>query len=74
MAVMMAESTCNPSAANRTDRHNGCMGSFGLFQIACYDGEVFDPEQNVAIAWKKYQARGWQPWGAYTSGAYKKYL
>ena len=85
MAVMEAESTqngihCNPSAANMNDVHkdiNGnviCIGSFGLFQISCHSGQVYDPEKNVEIAWQKYQARGWQPWGAYTSGLYLKYL
>lgn len=74
MAVMEAESGCNPNSANLNDKHNGCMGSFGLFQIACYDGQVYDPAKNIAIAWEKYKKRGWQPWGAYTSGAYKKYL
>lgn len=83
MAVMEAESTqfgihCNPNAANWNDQHyvNGvlyCVGSFGLFQIACFDGQVYDPAKNIAIAYRKWQARGWQPWGAYTSGAYLRY-
>lgn len=62
MAVMKAESGCNPMAANLTDSHATCKGSFGLFQIACFDGQVFDPVQNVAIAWRKYVASGWRPW------------
>jgi len=85
MAVMEAESTykgisCNPNAANRTDVHRDsqgniiCIGSFGLMQISCHSGEIYNPEENIAIAWSKYQARGWQPWGAYTSGFYQKYL
>lgn len=74
MAIMRAESSCNPNAANTSDNHGVCMGSFGLFQISCHSGAVYDPAANVAIAWQKYQARGWQPWGVYTSGAYLKYL
>lgn len=74
MAIMRAESGCNPMAANLTDSHATCKGSFGLFQIACFDGQVYDPAQNVAIAYRKYKASGWRPWGAYTSGAYLKYL
>jgi hypothetical protein len=74
MAIMRAESSCNPQAANWKDKHNGCIGSFGLFQIACYDGQVYDPAENVAIAWRKYQKSGWQPWGSYTDGRYLKYL
>lgn len=68
LAVMKAESGCNPQAVNRTDNHGVCMGSFGLFQISCHSGAVHDPAQNVAIAWQKYSARGWQPWGVCTSG------
>ncbi len=66
--VMKAESGCNAQAVNRTDNHGVCMGSFGLFQISCHGGQIFDPAQNVAAAWSKYQARGWQPWGVCTSG------
>lgn len=68
MAVMKAESGCNTMAKNTTDNHGVCMGSFGLFQISCHSGAVYDPAQNVAIAYQKYQARGWQPWGVCTSG------
>jgi hypothetical protein len=74
MAIMQAESGCNPNAANWTDSHSTCKGSFGLFQIACFSGQVYDPAQNISIAYQKYQARGWQPWGAYTNGSYLKYL
>jgi hypothetical protein len=74
MAVMQAESGCNPQAANWQDQHSTCTGSFGLFQIACFDGQVYDPIQNIAIAWQKYQSRGWQPWGAYTSGKYLRFM
>ena len=74
MAIMQAESGCNPNAANWSDSHNICMGSFGLFQISCHSGQVYDPQENIRIAWAKYQARGWQPWGAYNSGAYLRYL
>lgn len=68
MAVMRAESSCNPQAHNTTDNHGVCMGSFGLFQISCHSGAVYDPAQNIAIAYQKYSARGWQPWGVCTSG------
>lgn len=74
MAIMQAESGCNPMAANLTDSHATCKGSFGLFQIACFDGQVYDPAQNVAIAYRKYKSSGWRPWGVFTSGAYLRYL
>lgn len=85
MAVMRAESTqnnipCNPNAANWNDTHRDiygnvvCTGSFGLFQISCHGGQIYDPAANIAAAWAKYEARGWQPWGAYTNGSYLAYL
>lgn len=80
MAVMQAESGCDPSSANLNDVHQDakgniiCKGSFGLMQISCHSGEVYDPERNIAIAWEKYKSRGWQPWGAYTDNRYKQFL
>jgi len=68
MNVMAAESGCNPMRDNMTDRHyaaNGtliCVGSFGLFQISCHSGRIYDPAANIAAAWAKYKGRGWQPW------------
>lgn len=62
MNVMRVESGCNPNAANLNDNHGVCIGSYGLFQISCHGGQIYNPEQNIAAAWSKYQARGWQPW------------
>ncbi len=74
-AVCMAESGGNTYAANYNDHHNGCTGSFGLFQIACiHAGASFDPVTNVAAANRIYSSSGWGPWGAFTSGAYLRYL
>lgn len=58
--ICMKESGGNQNAANWGDNHMswaGCKGSFGLFQINCSHGQVFDPEQNVAIAYSMY--KGW---------------
>lgn len=78
MAVMQAESGCNAYNENATDRHPTCLGSRGLFQIGCdstddYAG-MFNASENVAHAYSMYSTRGWSPWGAYTSGAYRRYL
>lgn len=62
MNVMRVESGCNPNAANLKDNHQVCIGSYGLFQISCHGGKIFDPAANVAAAYSKYSARGWQPW------------
>ena len=76
-AVCMAESGGNPNAINWNDQHNGCVGSAGLFQIACihtnYSHEL-DPQRNVQKAYEIYKRSGWGPWGAWSSGAYLKYL
>ena len=33
-----------------------------------------DTDKNLAVAKQKFEKRNWQPWGAFTSGSYKKYL
>lgn len=71
---MKAESGCNPYAANNKDNHRVCRGSFGLFQISCHDGKVFDPESNIRIAAQKRKTQGWRAWGVYKTGAYKRYM
>lgn len=76
-AVCMAESGSNPNAANIYDKHNGCTGSYGLMQIACIHTDYraeYDPEKNISKAYEIYSRSGWKPWGAYTSGAYLKYM
>lgn len=75
LAVMQAESGCNPAAANHADNHGTCIGSFGLMQLACFwTDNPHDPATNVAKAAEIYARSGWQPWGAYTNGAYLRYL
>lgn len=74
-AVCMAESGGNSNAANYNDNHGSCRGSFGLMQLACFwIPNPTDPEANIAKANEIYSRSGWKPWGAYTSGAYTKYL
>ena len=63
-SVMMAESSCDPQATNMNDNHGACVGSFGLFQINCTKGRLYDPAQNVLAAYNMYKARGsWADWG-----------
>jgi len=72
LAVMKAESGCNPNADNVADRHQTCMGSRGLFQIGCnstsFYARMFEPQWNMDAAWSIYSKRGWRPWGVCTSG------
>lgn len=75
-AVCMAESGGNPNAYNPEYHYWGdCNGSRGLFQVGCAHGwgSSFNPETNVKYANQLWAQRGWQPWGAYTSGAYLKF-
>ena len=83
MAVMQAESGCNPGAENWSDSHGSCSGSKGLFQLACfwpgalgYSYEsLYDPASNVEMAYKIYKrGNSWNPWGAYTNGSFRRYL
>lgn len=74
-AVCMAESGGNSNAANMNDNHGRCIGSFGLMQLACFwIPNPTDPNANMAKAYEIYTRSGWQPWGAYTSGKYLRYM
>ncbi len=68
IAVCNAESSGNANTSNLNDYHSfaGCRGSFGLFQINCSHGKVYDPVENIRIAAAMYQASGWKPWSATT--------
>lgn len=70
--VCNAESGGNSHIANMNDYHSfaHCRGSFGLFQINCSHGRVYDPTENVRIAYQMYQARKWAPW-SFTTCRYK---
>ena len=74
-AVCMAESGGNTNAANYNDNHGRCIGSFGLMQLACFwTDNPTDPHANMAKAYEIYKSQGWRPWGAFTSGAYLRFM
>ena len=78
MAIMAAESSCDPNQDTVGDGHPTCMGSRGLFQIGCDSTDnyaaMLNPKANVAQAYALYTHRGWKPWTVYKTGAYLKYL
>ena len=79
VAIAKAESGAKLKIdAYNPEAHKGCNGSYGVFQIACVhhraSEDLFDPAVNIKKARKIYLKEGWKPWGAYTSGGYKKYL
>lgn len=74
LAVMKAESGCNPNAVGDQFVIRGLYApSCGLMQIRTLQGrpsceQLKDPTTNVAWAWKLYQASGWQPWSVCKNG------
>jgi hypothetical protein len=70
--IMYAESGCNPKAPNLEDNHKVCKGSFGLMQISCDFGVLYDPVENIRVAYEeKYLVKNgkgevvgttWKPW------------
>lgn len=67
--IMYQESRCNPNAQNRTDVHKLCIGSYGLMQISCDQGIIYDPAYNIKIAYEeKYKKGGWKHWSVCKNG------
>lgn len=72
LAIMRAESGCNPTTVSHTNDH-------GLFQIhkglQTFGKDIYNPAFNVKLAYEGYYKKhGWKPWSAYKNGSYKKYL
>ena len=78
MAVMRAESGCNPNAfginTNGTD-------DVGLFQINSVHVPKritnygrYDLAENIKVAYQIYRSSGWKAWVAYKTGKHIKYL
>lgn len=81
MAIMQAESGCNPSAYNGTNNADGSDDA-GLFQINSIhvksgliaDEARYDPDKNIEAAHSVYLGSGWSAWSVYNNGRYQKYL
>lgn len=77
VAVMWAESGRWTKAYHVND--DGSIDR-GLFQIndrahpSVSDADAYDPKLNALYAWVLHRSNGWQPWAAYNSGAYKKFV
>lgn len=79
VAIAKAESGENLKAtAYNPEAHKGCIGSYGVFQIACVHEDniekLYDVEYNIQRAREIYDSEGWSAWGGYTSGGFKKYI
>lgn len=81
LAVMQAESGCNPNADNSGLNSDGTNDK-GLMQINSIhvtsglisDTARFDPEANVKAAYAIYRGSGWSAWSSYNAGKHIKYL
>jgi hypothetical protein len=81
VAIAIAESQGNVSAHNPGNGTTDIEDSYGLWQInvlahSNYDkSKLYDPAYNAA-AMVSISSGGtnWNPWGTYTSGAYRKYM
>jgi hypothetical protein len=67
-SIMVLESSGNAYAKNNKDYHytGKCWGSYGLFQLACFRGNLetlYDPKENIRLAYELWKVEGWKPWG-----------
>lgn len=65
LAVFKAESGLRCDSVSPTNDH-------GVAQL--HGKPIYDCTENLLEAKRMFDRRGWQPWVAYNSGAYKKYL
>jgi soluble lytic murein transglycosylase-like protein len=77
MAIMRAESGCNPNAYGTNT--NGSSDS-GLMQVnSCHFDLISDadrtiPELNIKAAYQIYKGSGWSAWSVYNSGKYQQFM
>lgn len=80
MAIVQAESSCNPHEAS-VPNYDGSVDR-GLFQVNSIHADMvggdltslYNPEVNVQIAYRIYSGNGWHAWSTYNSGKYARYL
>lgn len=79
-----AAAVCMAESGGRADAQNCSTGrecSLGLWQINVWahpqydpDRLLSDPDYNARAAREIWDRQGWQAWGAYTAGTYRRYL
>jgi len=76
LAIMAAESGCDPSAVN-TANSDGSTDT-GLMQINSIHGidseTLMNPTANVRAAYRIYQSQGLKAWTSFSSGKYKQFI
>ena len=79
MAIMQAESSCNPVADNTGLNRDGSNDK-GLLQINSIhknlisDLDRLNPEKNIAVGYRIWKSQGYRAWSAYNNGSYRKFL
>jgi len=78
LAIMRAESGCNPQAYNANTNGTDDKGLFQINSIHVRSGLIADEERtdsakNIEAAYKIWQGSGLRAWVAYINGSYKKY-
>ena len=77
LAIMQAESGCNPTADNSGLNQNGTV-DIGLLQINSIHGfskaELTNPARNIAIAHQIWQKQDYKAWSAFNNKSYLKFL
>ena len=76
LAIMAAESGCNPQAVN-TANSDGSTDT-GLMQINSIHGldpeTLMYPTENIRAAYRIYQTQGLKVWSVYSNGKYKQFM
>lgn len=77
LAIMRAESGCNPRSDNTGLNCDGSNDK-GLLQINSIhgfsDAERLDPIRSIEIAFRIWQNQGYRAWSAYSNGSYLKFI
>lgn len=77
LAIMRAESRCNPNADNTGLNKDGSV-DIGLLQINSIHGyskaQMINPYENIKAGYRIWKRQGYKAWSAYNNGAYAKFL
>ena len=76
-AICQAESGMNDNAVHKNKNGSLDQGrcQINTINVKYYVGQnIFDPEVNIATAYKVYQSQGFTAWTCFKNGSYKKYL
>ena len=76
LAIMAAESGCDPSAVNKANSDGST--DTGLMQINSIHGidpeTLMNPTENIRAAYRIYQSQGINAWSVYSNGKYKQFI